>query len=195
MNIELKDLNVSIKSLTYTFIMFFYETGRKYSCTRTKIGKLLSILAFKYAINGERLFNEIIYKYYDSGTAIKEIFYLLEREEYLCFFDQDNKKYISERFYNSNIPSIFFEKDMILPNKNVIVDIEDVFRNFGAYSQVDLGKLLNPIVDIAASENYGEIDLTKVKDNITKLDESNEIVKYLKQSYLNEQNKTYQKTK
>ena len=30
-------------------ISLFYKTNKKYSCSRTKIGKLLSILEFKYA--------------------------------------------------------------------------------------------------------------------------------------------------
>ncbi len=191
MNKELKNLNVDIKSLIAVFIIFFYGTGCKYSCTRTKIGKLLSILAFKYALNGEKLFNETIYKYDNCGTILKATQNLLCREEYICWHHQDDKIYISKGFQNNiTIPPRF--KDIILPDSDIVLEIEDVFRNFGAYSAVDLGNFLNPIVDIATTISYGEIELTKIKDIIEQLDESNEIVKYLKESKFN---KAYQKTK
>lgn len=38
---EMKNINVSLKSAANYFIQLFYKTGCKYSCTQTKIGKLL----------------------------------------------------------------------------------------------------------------------------------------------------------
>ena len=77
------ELNANLKDVTSCLIRMFYQTDKKYSCTQTKLGKMLSILAFRYAINGEKLFNESIYRYPPNcGTLIKALTFIKSR--YLC---------------------------------------------------------------------------------------------------------------
>ena len=47
----MKELHTDLEKATCYLVQFFYKTGRLYSCTRTKLRKLLSIVAFVYARN------------------------------------------------------------------------------------------------------------------------------------------------
>lgn len=70
-------MNVKLRAIVNYLIGFFYVTEKKYSCSITKIGKLLSILAFKaYIKNEENILGEYvtIKKYKDCGTYIPNIF-------------------------------------------------------------------------------------------------------------------------
>lgn len=74
---KMQNSNLRLKEITYYLIQQFYKTGEKYSCTQTKLGKLLSILAFKYARNGQKLFDTPIYKYPPRcGTLIKALTFI-----------------------------------------------------------------------------------------------------------------------
>ena len=157
----MKNRGISLKQSANYMIQLFYKTEQKYSCTRTKIGKLLSIIAFVYARKGERIFNEIIYKYDDCGTAINELKAEIDRDVYIQSKYNDDKRSIND----------ILEKEIVIPEKyleiddlpdDVIREIEKVFCEFGAYSAYELGQLINPIVnykDICGLCN--EIDLTR----------------------------------
>ena len=190
-NMDLKQLNVNIGALTYSFIRLFYETNCKYSCTKSKVGKLLSILAFKYAVNGEKLFDSDINKYDGCGTFIKDAAKYLLLDEYSCIC-QDHKQYISESLTEPVGLSFFNQFRYEQASKKyykVPLDaeeqVEDVFRNFGSFSQGDLGKLLNPIAEKVTSESYGQINLSKIPIILDELDQDNELVKYLNLSKTN----------
>lgn len=146
--LQMKKTNVGIEECANYLIQLFYKTEKRYSCTRTKIGKLLSILAFKYAVQDEiSIFPWEIYRYPKCGTSIAWLNTCIDRDVYLNYPYVDSKKRISKKELNENvdIPNGYKEISNLLSRiKN---DIEDVFFAFGAYSQVDLSEELNPIVE------------------------------------------------
>lgn len=145
------------------FIQLFYKTGKRYSCTRTKLGKLLSILAFKYAANDKLLFFEEIYRYPNCGTAIKELMCGIERDVYREYAYEDGKKRIHKHELKANVDIPKMYPDISLLKPEIKKDIEDVFFNFGAYSQSDLSDVLNPIVEYEGICNSeGIIELEKI---------------------------------
>lgn len=129
-------------------IQFFYKTDKRYSCTRTKIGKLLSILAFKYAVQyDECLFSEKIYRYPECGTLIASMQYYVERDVYFAYPYDNSKKRISRNELNENVDIPDRYKEISSLSSKIKEDIENIFFTFGAYSQVDLSEELNPIVE------------------------------------------------
>lgn len=184
---KLNDLNVDLEELCCFLIPLFYETDCKYSCTRNKLGKLLTILAFKYAMNGERLFNEKIYRNGNCGTIIEQIMDVFEKDEYVLPEYNDDRKYIKEELEASiKLPQRF----QIMPDLSfdVMNDMLDVFRNFGAYYPSDLSRVLNPIVDKVTKESHGEVELFKVPYVIDAVDSENDVVKYLKSRCIDNKN-------
>ncbi|MBQ7136697.1 MAG: hypothetical protein IJO43_01815 [Bacilli bacterium] len=182
-----REENVNARDLAYYMIRMFYETDRKYSCTRTKIGKLLSILSFKYATKGIILFDDPIYRYDDCGTHIKDVSVWLYRDEYLMDEYQDDKKYITDEFKRpKNLPNGQLKRYNALNNtlgnltEEVKREAEEVFRRFGAYSQVDLSKILNPIIENTGTQSYGKIDLSRIPSAIAETEPNNDVVKYIK---------------
>lgn len=176
---KLEELNVDLRDLCCFLITLFYKTERKYSCCRTKVGKLLSILAFKYAMNNEKLFNERIYKYDECGTAIEKTGAILYRDEYYEYTYYDGQKKIYDMFNESVELPTRWKREINIP-LTVMVDTVDVFRKFGAYSKTDLSEVLNPIVDELTNESYGEIELCKIPLIIDKVDQENKVIQYLK---------------
>lgn len=178
-DIQLENLNTSLEDLCCLLVPLFYKTGCKYSCSRTKIGNLLSILAFKYVIDGKKLFNETIYKYDNCGTAITEIIDMLETDEYSVYLYQDDKEYISDELL---ISAILPERWQRIPQLSfeIMRDTLEVFRVFGAYSKSDLSEILNPISEKATNVSYGKIELSKIPSIIDEIDQNNVLVKYLK---------------
>lgn len=161
------------------FIQLFYKTGKRYSCTRTKLGKLLSILAFKYAANDKLLFFEEIYCYPNCGTAIKELMCEVERDVYRNYHYEDGKKRISKHELKANVDIPKMYPDTSLLKSELKKDIEDVFFSFGAYSQKDLSDVLNPIVEYEGICNSeGIIELEKIILLHDKLPD-NEVIKYI----------------
>ena len=164
-NKKMKELNVDLRDITNYFIQLFLRTGKRYSCTQTKLGKLISVLAFRYAINDEKLFNEVIFKYPPHcGTLIKTLTFI-PKDVYLRDIEKEN-------FDTPNPITDCVLDDIEIPFEyktsedfpsSVELEIEDVFRNFGSYSGDDLAKQLNPIVDEIVNQSDNEIDLSKLK--------------------------------
>lgn len=143
---DLRELHTDLQEIANYFIELFKITGEKYSCSRTKLGKLISIVAFMYAIKGEKLFDEKIYKYKtDSsdescGTVIQELVLFVGRDAYLQKeYNQDEDQIIPSTELNGceEINSPLSDK----LKKN----IEGVFLRFGAYNPKILGDCINPI--------------------------------------------------
>lgn len=157
----MNELRTDLKELTFFFIQLFYKTERKYSCTQTKLGKLLSILAFKYAINGEKLFDEQIYRYSPRcGTQIKALIFV-PKDVYVRGIDQvdpDKSITIEEIHEDADIPSQYLESSSLAPK--IREEAKNVFLNFGAYRANTLGNLLNPIVDHLVTEDNDTVDLS-----------------------------------
>lgn len=179
------DLNISLRESAYYLIGFFFKTQKKYSCTQTKLGKMLSILAFKYAVNGQRLFDEKIYKYLpDCGTFIKEMTFIASKDVYTRSIENENPDKvcrITEKIDNCvEIPIQFRDTDSI-PNETKN-EIENLFIRFGAYPADDLGKLLNPIVNKIFSSDTNEVildNLLNSKKDSFETDNNNDIVNYI----------------
>lgn len=182
---RMEKLNINLKDITYYLIQLFYRTNKTYSCTQTKIGKLLSILAFKYARNGKILFNEPIYKYQpDCGTLIKDLVFI-NKDIYTRNFDIDDDMDSEEPIYfnfntNNDIPNTYTEIGTI--SCELKADIEDIFIQFGAYPASVLGKYLNPIADKLVDMEDNELDLKKIQTiSINDFENSqiNQIIKYI----------------
>lgn len=183
---RMTNLHANLKGITCYLIQFFYKTARRYSCTQTKLGKLLSILAFRYAINNELLFDEVIYKFSPHcGTLIKALTFI-PKDIYIRDLDEpdyDMSNIIDNIFDDAEVPMQYImAEDISLSLKE---NIKDVFKNFGAYSGDELAKHLNPIVDKIANENNDEIDLSLMHTlNLNDFDinsNNNKIVNYLYQ--------------
>lgn len=160
---SMEELNVNLKQSANYLIQLFFKTNRKYSCTRTKIGKLLSIIAFKYAMEKKKIFVETIYKYGDCGTAINEIMNYLDKDVYLSYIDQDDKSYISDEINDSLEDTNYSDYRSL--DVQVKRRIEEVFRLFGAYSSSQLAKCINSIInqDDIINENE-EINIEKISE-------------------------------
>lgn len=178
-NERMKKKNINLKHLTNYLIQLFYKTGQKYTCTQTKIGKLLSIISFNYARKGELLFEEAIYKYNECGTAINELKLLVpDREIYIQSSYADSQHIIEEQFKDELFDPFDDSLKKYAETGDVSADlkivIEDVFRKFGAFSPRDIGQLINVVVECDGVTNLdGSINL----DRISKIDKS-----YFKQS-------------
>jgi len=162
----MKSAHANLRGCANYLIQLFYKTDKRYSCTRSKIGKLLSILAFKYACKGIKLFEETIDRWPNCGTFIKETRFLVPVDVYVRDIDAvnpDGKKMIAgvELNHNACIPEFHQNISGLLPNLKR--DIEDVFFYFGAYSQVDLSDELNPIVEYGrVCRPDGSVDLNEI---------------------------------
>lgn len=183
---QMKELNVNLKDITYYLIQLFYKTGKEYSCTQTKLGKILSILAFRYALNGQKLFKEIIYKYHPQcGTLIKDLTFvpktIYTRE--LVLQNPDRVSVIRDIFdENTSIPYPYNEVDS-LP-LSIEEDIINAFRHFGSYPADELGRLLNPIVDKIVDVTGDKIMLEKlstIKEHDFESGNKNAIVEFIYQ--------------
>jgi hypothetical protein len=62
----MEKMHANLRECMNYLIQLFYKTDKRYSCTRSKISKLLSILAFKYAVYSIQLFDEKIFRYSKS---------------------------------------------------------------------------------------------------------------------------------
>ncbi len=160
---NMNNLRVNLNEAANYLIQLFYKTGMRYSCTRTKIGKLLSIVSFKYAQQGQQFFEESIYKYDDCGTAIKELTAHVDRDVYIrCNYSDDKKEYVEAIDDTLALPDValkYCNTDNLKEDaKKVIVE---VFRKFASFSARQLGELINPIVNYeGVTRTDGIVDLT-----------------------------------
>ena len=181
---EMEKLNINLRDATYYLIQFFYKTEKKYSCTQTKIGKMLSILVFKYAKDGKQLFYEKIYKYPPRcGTLIKDLTFI-PKDIYIRdtdIEDPDGEEIINIVFNDSvEIPDIYTNINNL--TDDIKKEIECLFRHFGTYPASKLGEYLNPIVDKFIVSNSDEISLERMKYiDIEDFSDSeiNDIIKYI----------------
>ena len=163
----LDDKTVKLTEATNYLIQLFFKSGQRYSCTRTKIGKLLSIVAFTFAREGIRIFNEAVCKYENCGTAINELKAFVERDVYIFSSYDDNLDIkVDESLIQDNdncIPDRYKEIGSL--DKTVQDRIYDVFINFGAYSPSDLGAGLCELIKLKdIIINDVEIDLLKIEN-------------------------------
>lgn len=160
--IFITSLHANLKDCALYLTKLFYKTGKKYSCSQTKLGKLLSIAAFVCARRREKLFDENIYKYDDCGTAIKGLLLYFDRERYVLYKYSDERTKICDCLFDESlVPDEL--RNIQEPSDYIKSIIDDVFINFGAYNARDLGCCLNPIVlheGVTNSDNI--IDLQQI---------------------------------
>lgn len=162
---KMEDLHTDLKEAINYLVQFFYKTGQVFSCSRTKIGKLLSIVAFLYARRGKKLFDQCICKYSQNcGTTITDLAFYVDRDIYIQYNGYDDgKKTIDSNLINNNItvPEQYINVDSI--SDDVKFSIKNVFLSFGAYSAIDLGNCINPIILYEGiTQENGDIDLIKI---------------------------------
>ncbi len=159
MDYKMTELHTNLKEITNYLIQCFYATGQVYSCSRTKLGKLLSIVAFLYALDDVELFDETIYRYDGCGTAIDELKSYVDRDIYIQLKYEDDGEFISTAFDEQKIPTDkYTQTESITPELRN--RIEMVFRNFGAYTAYDLGQCINHIVNYPDVTKDDEVDIS-----------------------------------
>lgn len=181
-NMEEKNINLS-EAINY-LVQLFYATGQKYSCTRPKLGKLLSIVAFRYARRGEKAFRENVCKYNGCGTIVDNLAAYTEREIYmqLEYKDTDNRisETINEQCDLGEVPEKYRTISNLKDDEKET--IKDVFCEFGAYSASTLGQYINVIIqkDNVINSN-GEVELCEIEklDKNCFSDENNALIDYL----------------
>lgn len=189
----MENINANLRHVANYMVQLFYQTEQQFTCTQTKIGKLLSILAFKYAVNNKKLFDSAIYRYKDCGTAIPDLLlFLKDRDVYLRSSYKDLNCKIPEDIW---VTRNSMTNDPLNPGQFVYAtyrdidslteklkrDIEEVFRKFGAYCQRELGYLLNSIVEhdmVVGYKNIIELDeIRKLRKE--DFEKTNDLIEYL----------------
>lgn len=178
----MKEVYVNLDEAINYLVERFYLTDRQFSCTRTKIGKLLSIVAFKYALEGEKLFKETIYEYNGCGTIIYEVMDRFDDGDiYTRIRYNDGCKIIDKKEIdmNAEVPNEYRNYKNL--SDKVKKDIDEVFRNFGAYSQSELGKLITSLLCLdGVVDDNGEVNLEQVSRlNNDSLKEKNALIIFL----------------
>ena len=169
-------MHVNIREVANLLVQMYYMTGQEYSCTQTKLEKLIAILAFKYAINNKLLFDEAIYQYKDCGVAISGFNKIFpDRDVYLHPKYGDGRISINEKFatamFTSQGASVnkFKHTESLSEYPELRTEIEQVFRKFGAYSSYLLGQIINPIAEKEKLLGYRKMlnleDLQKMSRN------------------------------
>lgn len=182
-NFKMIKLNRDLCQITNYFIYLYFATDKKYHCTRTKLSKLVSILAFIYARDGVELFENKIYKYDKCGTIIQEIKMLYDMVMYENVRSENTKNLIKEPIIHSdNIPKKYLDFDDL--TDDIKCRIEDVFRHFGSYSPFALGQCLNQIVDypdiIKEDKSFDLLMFSNLKkDDFINISENRELIDYL----------------
>ncbi len=179
-NYKMKELHANLTEAANYLIECFNATGQIYSCSRTKIGKLLSIVAFLYAKNDTALFDETIYKYDGCGTTIEELKSFIDRDVYIKLLYADDRNPIdisfSARTHLDKLSNINLSSE-------VKRDIELVFTRFGAFIPSDLGQCINPIVKYIESTNNEGLDLSKIQtfsiDTFKEISADRELIEFL----------------
>lgn len=159
---KMTELHTNLRETANYLIQLFYATGQRYSCSRTKLGKLLSIVAFIYALKDEELFDESIYRYDGCGTAINELKSYFDRDIYIQFGYEDNQEFIGEDFDFSIVPKEKYTEITSI-ELSLRENIERVFRNFGSYKASELGKCINPIVNHPNVTTEDEVNLCSIQ--------------------------------
>lgn len=177
----MKEAYINLEEAINYLVGLFYLTDRKFSCTRTKIGKLLSIVAFKYALEGEKLFKETIYEYNGCGTIIYEVMDRFDDGDIYTRIQYNDNCHIikNEEFKNAEIPSEY-------RNYNTLTEenkrrIRAAFCRFGAYSQSELGRDITSILCVNSVVNdNGEVNLDQIsKLKVTDFSEKNTVINFL----------------
>lgn len=184
-NIEMLSAEANLIEAANYLIQLFYRTNQQYSCSQTKIGKLLSIAAFVCARQNRQLLNESIYKYDGCGTTIYELRFVIDRDVYIRSSYSDQETIIKDEALvplddvRLSIPIKYLKTASL--SKDVMTIIEDVFKHFGAYSAYSIGKQLNVLVNYPnVTKINDEIDLNRINElKYSDFSNANYLIHYL----------------
>jgi len=185
-----------LRALAYYLVSLFYKTNCKYSCTRSKINRLLTIYMFcniknkpnlhdsKFAITKEFM------GFYDLAFIIPNTIYYTDLRD---MKNNDDKQEIKERF--GKVINRYTEYDDKIDESQKEL-LELIFRKFGSYPITDLSIKTDKIKDNAPikqkKDNVVNIDefllFLNNKEN-NKLYKNNEIFKFIKNFYNKYKNK------
>ena len=190
--------NMSVKNITNHVIREYWNSrvgGLRISCTRTKIGKMLTIIQIlSLKCRREIAFDELIvsetcgtsvpilsvYRYpYDiwelnKGRTLDEPFQ--SRDD---FFERNSRMSKDEvERINEDIPKLYeIQQEICGPLQRII---EDVFYEFGAYDSYEIGKLINDFKDkICIKEVVDEEMIGDWLKEIQGQPTDNELIKFI----------------
>jgi hypothetical protein len=178
----MKEAYINLEDAINYLVEQFYLTDRKFSCTRTKIGKILSIIAFRYALREQKLFKETIHEYNGCGTIIYEVMDRFDDGDiYTRIQYNDDCHIIKNEEFNKNaeIPNEYRNYNTLSEENKKI--IRTAFCRFGAYSQSELGRYITSILSIKdVVNNNGEVNLDQISKLTDKdFSEKNTVIKFL----------------
>lgn len=140
-------------------IQCFIKCTDDYSCSKTKLEKLMVIADLKCMKNSQRLFNEIIVNK-DCGLGFS-----YEFPRHLCGdivigqLESEEKKIDRQKLNVNGVCNSLYEAGINNLSSDERQLLDSVFLEFGAYSRDQLGRLLNEFKNELLSENV--VDLEK----------------------------------
>ncbi len=175
-NMSITGNYVSLVDVADFFIGLFKFTGESYTCTRTKIGKLLSVLAFKLAKNNVKIFSENILDYNNCGTIIPVLNAYYDSEIYTKVTYLDGVFEIEGDFTtfgidNTTIPSDIRELAKI------------VFKKFGAFDAYYLGQCISRFINMDNILEDGIVNLEVIPclsiEDYENVEDFREVIDYI----------------
>ena len=182
--------NYELEAMASYLVSLFYKSKKNYSCTRSKIGKLL-VLNTLCNIDNQNLLNTLYISDESIYTYEPSLLEFIYRDVYIKYPFCDDKKPFTELFDESVvIPNMFqIRLDRYELDDNSKRILEDIFRNFASYPLGDLNKMIKEIIPlIVGSTNTKVEDKNHIKENykffknnrINELYKDNKIYSFLK---------------
>lgn len=182
---ERKIKMVKVESAAKFLASLYFKTGKRYTCTKTKIEKMLTIAWFIKLRNGEQLFiNSVLINNCGTGVSGLEEF----EATVLMGSEPENRKRITDCICSeeTNVPEIYKEKSIGYIDDKIKKLLVDVFKEFGNWKAADIGIALDEFKDDVStfSELYDRyiVDFQKSRalfsDAIDKY-EKNEIINFV----------------
>ena len=157
-------------------IQFFYKSGEKYHCTKTKIEKMLTIAFLTFIKNDRKLFSSKIY-IAECGTYIPLLSRFIFGNITEGQIPENNLKIDKNVALDGNIPPLYSIETQVSEDIHNI--LADVFYAFGNYEPSHLGKLLD--------EFKMEISIEDEEDPSKSIIDSEKAIKFFNE-------KSYKKT-
>lgn len=189
-----------VRNITNRIIQNYWKyrvDGQKIACTRTKIGKLLTVVnilsikckdkpAFEDIIVSETCGTSVpilsVYRYpYDIWELGEErTFGESAFSSKNNFFEQDEKLTLEQiEEVNEPLPELYKIKEAVDETLNRIID--DVFMEFGAYDSYDIGDYINAFKSKICNEEV--VDNGKVRSWLTEIQtqtkENNKLIEFI----------------
>ena len=174
---------ISVVDAAKYLIQFFYKSGQKYHCTKTKVEKMLTIAFLTFVKTNQKLFSSKIY-IGQCGTYIP----LLSRFIYGDIVEgevcENNSKISKDTAFEGTVPPLYNTETQFPEAINSL--LLDIFYAFGNYEPSRLGQLLDEFKMEISTEDEEDpskliIDSEKasVFFNEKKYGKTNDIITYI----------------